>query len=417
MVASQHAKPPLWRRFGRMTLRGLRPIAAPILYRFRLHVQTAVDASSTGKRIQGLHSEGNSPSSLAAFGQRLDPVRTDGQTNGLTELAQRLDEMRAEQAARMDRLQLGIDALRRDYHQNRSDLHLSTNAASPSNRPRTAELAAMVLSRVDALLQRVSIPVGGDLLMRTPHGFLLVPMEDRALITGIWENGGQLEYGTVKVLTALLKQGDRVIDVGANIGLLTLPAAVCVGPTGRVDAVEPASRVSALLRETIAMNFEAGRVVLHKCAAGDAAGKATLNLGHHVGHSSLLTLPGSEGTEEVDVTPLDALIAPGQRVDLVKIDAEGFEPQVWRGMSRIVADNPGLAVIVEFGPEHLRRAGVTISAWLDAFQKPGFIAFEIDEISGALTPLRPPASLESIVSLNLLLLRRHPSAYPQLTFT
>lgn len=410
MEASQQGKLSLWRRFGRLISRMIRPVSAPIMHRFRLHVQNAVDIAPLAMQMHALRSE------------------TNGELGRVLEMLSRFDSGSANQAERLDRLQVGIDALRRDFHQGEalaSLLQANEKLTALLARAETCgkeqaknfELATVVLSRVDALLHRVNIPVGQELLTRTPYGFLLIPMEDRGLITGIWENGGLLEQGTVKVLTGLLKQGDHVIDVGANIGLLTLPAAVSVGPTGRVIAVEPASRAFSLLRESVAINFEAGRVNLQNCAAGAAAGKATLNLGHHIGHSSLLTLDADGGKEEVEVAPLDALTTPGQRVDLVKIDVEGFELEVWRGMARIIADNPDLAVIVELGPEHLQRAGVTIKTWLEELQRPGFVAFEIDEASGILAPLRSAASLQAAVSLNLLLLRKPPSAYPQLSFT
>jgi len=72
-----------------------------------------------------------------------------------------------------------------------------------------------------------------------------------------------------------------------------------------------------------------------------------------------------------------------------------------------------LAVIVEFGPSHLRRAGVTVASWLAELQTSGFVAWEIDEASGTVHPLRKHG-LHEIFSLNLLLLRDPPSSRPGL---
>jgi FkbM family methyltransferase len=207
------------------------------------------------------------------------------------------------------------------------------------------------------------------------------------------------------------------VDVGANIGTTVLPAARQVGPTGRVIAVEPASRVGNLLRRSILINGLQDRISLHACAGGEAEGRAELNLGPITGHSSLLGLPEANRTESVEVRPLDDLVEPGQAIRLVKLDAEGFELRIRRGMGRIIADNPALAVLVEFGPTHLDRAGVSVESWLAEMLAPDFTAYEVDESDVSLRPLRAKAELRAVFSVNLLLLRQPPTAFPALRFT
>ncbi len=277
-------------------------------------------------------------------------------------------------------------------------------------------LTGLVGSRTEALLRRLAIPLGDEVLVRMPEGYLLVPSEDVALIAAMLESGGRLEPGTVAVIQALLREGDVVLDVGANLGLTVLPAARQVGSTGRVIAVEPASRIAGLLRRSLALNGLDGRVELHSCAAGAEAGEAVLNMGPISGHSSLLGLPGAERTETVAVRPLDMLVAPGTRLRLAKIDVEGYEPEAWRGMQRIVADNPGLSLLVEFGPEHLRRAGITPEEWMAPFTGAGFRVFEVGEEDGVLRPVRPLEALSEVHSVNLLMLREPPELYPGLRF-
>ncbi len=338
--------------------------------------------------------------------------------------------------ARDERLQLGLDALRvgqqssADIDQARGErLELVADALCRDKQSlversevvlgRTGDLLGLlgvVVSRVDLLAQRLIIPLGPEILMRIPEGLLLVPAEDSALVTAVWESHGRLEPGTLKVVLALLRSGDHVIDVGANIGLVTLPAARAVGSKGHVVAVEPSARIADLLDRTLFLNFGSGRVTLHRVAAGEEPGTASLNIGFTTGHSSLLPLPGSGRTEQVEVAALDDLIEPGRRIRLIKIDAEGYEPSVWRGMGRILSENPEIVVVVEFGPEHLRRAKVTLDEWLDPFLSPGFTAHEIDEQSGVLRPLRARHDLHRVASLNLLLLKLPPSSYPMLEF-
>jgi FkbM family methyltransferase len=298
----------------------------------------------------------------------------------------------------------------------RSDGLIQRSDAEAGYRQAAAADSQHMLARLDLLVQRSALTLGNDALVHTPAGFLLVPTEDRTLLRAVWESGGSLEPGTVRVLTALLREGDHSIDVGSHIGLTVLPAARKVGASGRVLAFEPMARVAGLLKQSIALNFVADRVTLHQCAAGDVEGKARIHVSPILGESSLLDLPGSNTTEEIDIRTVDSLVTPGQAIRLAKIDAEGFEPQVWKGMRRVVDDNPALAVIVEFGPVHLARAGLEVDDWLRQFTALGFTPMEIDEVTGVVRPLRPIPALQRVTSLNLLMLRKPPAAYPELEF-
>jgi FkbM family methyltransferase len=253
-------------------------------------------------------------------------------------------------------------------------------------------------------------------LLFTSYGALLLPSEDIMLLRFASESGGILEPGTIKVLESLIQEGDCVLDIGANIGLTVIPAARQVGLTGEVIAFEPSSRAASLLSQSLALNALSGRVTLHQNAVGDAKGFAQLNVGRNLGHSSLLSLDDSTGQEEVSVETVDSLVPPGKRVRLAKIDAEGYELRVWQGMQRVIAENPEMVAIVEFGPSHLARAGLTVDTWIAAFQAVGFAAYEIDEITGCLRPQRPNADLASVYSLNMLMSRQPPSAFPKLRF-
>ncbi len=147
--------------------------------------------------------------------------------------------------------------------------------------------------------------------------------------------------------------------------------------------------------------------MVQQCAAGEAEGSMNLGLSAHTTHNSFWPREDTVEIVRVPVRPLDAMIEPGRPVDVVKIDVEGAELQVWRGMQRILAENAGMAVVLEFGPEHVLRAGGTVSTWFAELTAAGRVAWEIDEESASVRPLRS-AGLEDVFSLNLLLLRDHP---------
>ena len=95
----------------------------------------------------------------------------------------------------------------------------------------------------------------------------------------------------------------------------------------------------------------------------------------------------------------------GERVDLIKIDVEGAELAVLEGMTRVIAENPELSIIAEFGPSHLRMADVEPEEWLSAFQNRGFDPFVIDELSGECRLADLP-KLKEVESVNILFCRR-----------
>lgn len=165
-------------------------------------------------------------------------------------------------------------------------------------------------------------------------------------------------------LDDLLRPGMVVADVGANIGYISLFAARRVGPSGRVVAVEPGPDNLSFLRR----NVEANRmpwIEIIPCAAGAVKKRDTLYLGT-IGttHSLHGATPGAR-TLTIDVAALDEIV-PG-RLDLAKIDAEGSELDVLAGMSRLLADNPDLRLILEWSPHRLIETGRSpdaIPVWL-----------------------------------------------------
>jgi FkbM family methyltransferase len=173
-----------------------------------------------------------------------------------------------------------------------------------------------------------------------------------------------------KALEAALSHGATFVDVGANIGIFTALGARLVGVEGRVIAIEPIARNRALIDRTIARNgFENVRVIA--AAASDRAGEIELRT--HPSTSNSATLPAagerlrSEGgaAARVATIALDDALGDLDRVDVVKIDVEGMEPRVVRGMQRLIARFRPM-LIVEFHPWAIERAsGESADVFLD----------------------------------------------------
>lgn len=193
------------------------------------------------------------------------------------------------------------------------------------------------------------------------------------------------ELGTRKWLHRLLAPGKIFVDVGANIGFHTALAARRVGPSGRVVAVEPTPENLLFLRANLAAN-RLDHVEVLPYAAGSRAGRSRLYL-HRQGTLNTLHPSASHGASEsieVEVKPLDELVRGP--IDVVKIDTEGAEIEVLQGMSRLLAENPSVSVLVEWNRPRLALAGHRFEDLPKLLETRGFTVSVIAEATGALQP-------------------------------
>ncbi|MBX3415572.1 MAG: FkbM family methyltransferase [Pirellulales bacterium] len=158
------------------------------------------------------------------------------------------------------------------------------------------------------------------------------------------------ERPKVHALAHFLRPGMTLVDAGANIGFFSLVAARCVGPTGRVLAVEPEPLNRARIARNVELNAYAN-IEIVQVALGDRNGEVTLHLATDHGHHSLLDCsPDRAGsTMLVPMQTLDVLLASRNigRVDVLKIDVEGFEVEVLRGVAETIRSNPEIVILMD----------------------------------------------------------------------
>jgi FkbM family methyltransferase len=271
-----------------------------------------------------------------------------------------------------------------------------------------ARLPALFGPRFDELeiKQRPLIAYDDEsMAIRMRDGYVLAPRALPTFVTMLANATSKgLEPGTGDVLRRLVQPGMTVADVGANIGLLTLLMAWATGPEGKVVAFEPEAIPRSNLEKMKHLNGLSW-VEVRDQAVGEKAGRLTFHVSDIIGHSSLYALPEAEEarTVEVEVVRLDD-VAPAKRMDVVKIDVEGAELDVLAGMSGVIAKNPDLAIVAEFGPEHLKRVGQTPAQWFKAFADAGFKAYIIDEATSACAPTSAKAAAK-VISANIAFVR------------
>lgn len=190
-----------------------------------------------------------------------------------------------------------------------------------------------------------------------------------------------------------------VVDVGVNVGAVTLLMARLVGSGGRVLAVEPGPPLVERLRANLALNpAVADRVTIHQVGLSDAPGTLIWQPNQSdIGNASLHPDSGPGGIT-VPVTTLDALAASWalDRLDFIKIDVEGMELEVLRGARRTLET---LRPVVLFETMEvfrvLRRERTGIA---DLFAE---IECLLHEVGYRLCALRPDGTLEDVTSAGL----------------
>jgi FkbM family methyltransferase len=163
--------------------------------------------------------------------------------------------------------------------------------------------------------------------------------------------GHPYDLGIAAIFNRYVRSGMSIVDVGANIGCLTMLLASLVGTAGLVVAVEPNPENIKLLEASRRVNgFD--QVLIIQAAAGRQTGVLALNVSHSNGMTG--DLPGDLdaifASRPVPCFPLDAILPKYRHFDLVKIDTEGAELNALIGLSKTIErDRP--VIVSEFSPD------------------------------------------------------------------
>lgn len=188
-----------------------------------------------------------------------------------------------------------------------------------------------------------------DILINTQSGTFFVPSLSEPMALHLLINGMH-EPDTAKFVSNNLLEGGVFVDVGANIGIFSVLAAKKVGPSGKVMAVEPSSRILSYLKENIRIN-KLSNIIIKNCAAHSS------NLSHSfyeapIDHFGMGSLAPQFNSAPILVTTqtLDHMLAEEQieHVDVLKIDVEGFESRVFQGAERLLTNERPPIIIFEF---------------------------------------------------------------------
>ena len=236
---------------------------------------------------------------------------------------------------------------------------------------------------------------------------LVVPTREAGLLSYLKRHGfGMIEPAVRATLQRHLRKGDVAVDAGANIGLHSIVMAQAVGPKGRLIAFEPLPHLAAAMSRSLMLNGLSAWSEVVQAALADGPGDVVIHAAAHSPISSIYALDGVATTPiNVPQTSLDVYIPPGGRVDLIKMDIEGAEALAWVGMARVVQENPGLKIIVEWSASHFAKSGHSPAELLEATRTAGFLPWLLRDDAPDSHFAFDPAQAPFLEEGNLLLTR------------
>lgn len=206
----------------------------------------------------------------------------------------------------------------------------------------------------------VALPLGGRLTV------LAGSPSARTMAAGLYERS------TVELLRRSVQPGERVADVGASVGYFSVQLSRLVGDRGSVVSFEPDPHSFALLERNLRENACANVKPLQLAAAAQAHSEVRLEFNGEWTHLS------PDGAR-VAATSLDDALRGGAPLALVKIDVEGAELEVLRGMRETSQRSPTLRLVMEFNPEAVARTGHDWGDLVAELRSQGFTTYAVLE--------------------------------------
>lgn len=180
----------------------------------------------------------------------------------------------------------------------------------------------------------------------------------------LWINQAGRAHG-LTLFRDYCKPGDVAVDVGANIGEVSIILSQGAGAAGRVFAFEPNPRIYRYLLGNLALN-RCDNVTPANIAVGAASGSVRMSDDKRDDMNRII-----EGGEiVVACTTLDQHLPPLERIAFLKVDVEGSELRVLEGARDTLVRTA--CVNCEMGEDHYRRYGYGMSELIDYLQRAGF---------------------------------------------
>jgi FkbM family methyltransferase len=188
------------------------------------------------------------------------------------------------------------------------------------------------------------------------------------------------EQFSAHLVSSILRRASLFLDIGASYGFYSLLAG-SRHPELDIIAVEPTPATCVVLKRNVDL-LGRSKISVHQLAISDSVGSRRFNVALASDSCSFFNHPnvGALQSIEVETTTVDSLLKDHAPCSLViKIDTEGNELAVLRGMTDTLERFPDIKLVIEFCPGTLRAANVQPKALLEYLDQLGFVTFILDE--------------------------------------
>jgi FkbM family methyltransferase len=205
---------------------------------------------------------------------------------------------------------------------------------------------------------------------------------------------GTYEDEISKLIKISVKPGDIALDIGANIGLQSIRMSQCAGPEGKVYAFEPLGYLQEKLNKNIKLN-KADNVKLFPFALSNAESEADFKINKNNWNQGTFSIGSSnQGTDSqhVIIKVADEIpeIKDLNRLDLVKIDVEGFEYQVLLGLEKAL-EKYKPRIIFEYDNNYWLTNGQSMNDCYNFLSRLGYVLYQITPVGCEL--IKDPATI------------------------
>lgn len=225
----------------------------------------------------------------------------------------------------------------------------------------------------------------GPVICSTKYGFKVIvhpALDNNGGLEAQIYYAGSYEAGTLYIFLKTLSSGDVCLDVGANIGLMSLHAAKLVGNSGLVYSFEPMPAVFELLKANVDLN-NFNNIHTYKLALG--ARQETQPIYAHFainrGGSSLVNFEGGQKIADVNVETIDNVVFSliKRDIKLIKIDVEGWELEVLKGARRVLSQAHAPIICVEYSCLHPIQGGEPLDIYRFITSINGYRCFKLEK--------------------------------------
>lgn len=222
----------------------------------------------------------------------------------------------------------------------------------------------------------------------------------------ILNHGG---FDTIKIFEKYLTLGNNFIDIGANLGYMSINASKIVGPKGKIISFEPDNTIYNLLENNIFLN-NVENIKLNKIGLSNYNGEASFNIATESGLSRLENKNNNlEGLilqtkTTIKVNTLDSYILDNNltnlKIHMIKIDVEGHELNILQGAINLLKDSKPI-IILEINPGALIQNDLSLTNIFDFLNSLEYDSFFINSHSADIIRFSRNPTFELITPSNI----------------